>query len=135
MENKGLDNLFDKRNEIKKSTNKQKQIIHVNIWDIVYAKIGLNIWNEQNGKWKDFLRPVIIIKKIWIMYFVLPLTSQPKYWKFYFELGKTKLTQKSRCLLGQCKLIDGRRILRYLWKVDYVEFEQIKKLVSWIYNS
>ena len=63
--------------------NLEKQKIH--FWkdikrypkerEIWYIKMWINIWVEENGK-DDFLRPVLVIKKIWILVFWVALSTQ-----------------------------------------------------------
>ncbi len=57
--------------------NTEKQILHnvplseeifINPRDVWYIKMWMNIGNEQNGK-GEFLRPALVIRRIWNMYF------------------------------------------------------------------
>jgi hypothetical protein len=41
------------------------------------VKMWLNIWDEQNWKEK-FQRPVLILKKIWSLFFCISLTTKNK---------------------------------------------------------
>lgn len=47
------------------------------IREIVYAKMGINIVYESDGK-KNFIRPVLILSKVGSLYWVVPLTSKLK---------------------------------------------------------
>jgi len=53
--------------------------------EIWWARLGMNIGHEQNGKNKNFERPILILKKfggkaLW----ALLLTSKEKIGKFYY---------------------------------------------------
>jgi len=54
---------------------KKKKRIYINEREIWYTTLGQNIGNESNGK-KLFLRPVLVIKKIGSMFFVVPMTTK-----------------------------------------------------------
>jgi hypothetical protein len=79
--------LFDAWNEEKKNIQnkinqekilteeeKRKKRIYINEREIWYTTLGQIIGNESNGK-KLFLRPVLVIKKVGSMFFVVPMTT------------------------------------------------------------
>ena len=77
---------FDNWNEVKKSTNIDKVIRNFKEREIFYMKMGQNVGFEQNGKGENFVRPVIILKKFnKEMFFGVPLSSQYKEGKFYYN--------------------------------------------------
>jgi len=72
--------LYDEWNETKKEIHFQEWIhssntTFINEKEIWYIRLGLNIWCEQNGK-REFMRPVLVVKKIGNMFFCIPLTSK-----------------------------------------------------------
>ena len=77
---------FDQRNIIKKKIQKQKKDIYINEKEVRFARLWQNIGNEENGKGKYFSRPVLVMKRFWNMYFILPMTTSWKENRFYFTL-------------------------------------------------
>ena len=79
--------VFDEWNEEKKELQsqihhqkslpkeEQKKIVYVNNREIWYAKLGMNLGSESNGK-KNFRRPMLVIKKVGSMFFVAPMTTK-----------------------------------------------------------
>ncbi|MBQ2654967.1 MAG: type II toxin-antitoxin system PemK/MazF family toxin [Methanobrevibacter sp.] len=60
----------------------------INVGEIWWCRIGENVGNEICGKGKDFLRPVLIIKKINKNNFIgVPLTSKKHVGSWYVEFG------------------------------------------------
>jgi len=112
--------------------NKNKIIIEkaeynkiFNQWEIWYAKIWKNIWFEEDWKWKNFSRPILIFKKFnRNIFYWIPLTSVKKddifHYKFDWKTGKL-----SYAILSQMKLIDWKRLEDKIW---YITFSDMKKL-------
>ena len=104
MSKKNFDewNILKKKTEIKKRPN-------VKMGDIFWCRFGLNIGNEFDGKDKNFLRPVIIIKKYNNeVVFVLPLTTKMHKGDWYYDVcisGKD-----GQVILNQGKTIDVKRL-------------------------
>ncbi len=109
----------------KKIFFKEREIWYVSLWE--------NIWFEQNGKGKDFLRPVLVLKKFNNnIFYGIPLTSKNKSSKFYFPFEFKKWITSS-AILSQMKLFDSKRLYRRIWMISkgfYVELQkQIKELL------
>ena len=130
---------FDLRNEEKKHLN-QLAIppIFLDVRQIWFVKAGKNIWVEQNGK-SNFVRPFLIIKKIWNQIFWTYLTT---WWResnryktipasSFFETKDQK--EWSKLCLGHAKTIDIRRFLDHIGTCDAILFEEIKKTLIKIY--
>ena len=136
--------LFDVRNILKSKIHwsyKDKEYLqsfYVNQREIRYCHLGINVWYEEDGKWNEFRRPVLILKKIWSLYRVAPMTSVPKdNNRFYHILDnnaieyhqETAKVEKSWIILSQIKVIDKTRFIYKASEIDKVEFEKvIKKL-------
>ena len=120
--------------------NQEKQKIHfdekantvfVNEREVWYTYLWTNIWFEQDSK-----RPVLVVKRIWSLFFVIPLTTKLKPENpFYYKLKTMYFGKPSSFILSQAKSIDKKRLDRYLWKISKEEFEQIKKLLRDIYSQ
>ena len=91
-------------------------------WQIWFVSMWNNIWFEEDGKWKDFLRPVLVVKKTWNMIFCISLTSQEKNNEFHF-----KLKEKSFAILSQTKHLDRKRFQFKIWKVNDSKFRKLKE--------
>jgi len=125
---------YDKRNEIKKETNKKSKGLPYpkerQVWRI---KLGVNIWYEADGK-EMFLRPVLVMKRIGTLYRVIPLTTKYKENRFHYTLlSNTFWKEKSIVILSQWRVVDKKRFTQFLWYVSLQEFEHIKKLLKDMY--
>ena len=105
------------------------------IWprEIWSASIWINIWNESDGK-TGFQRPVLIISKVWSVFWVLPMTTK---WKdnniFYHKIASVASYISSYVLLSQIRTIDKRRLQYRMATISEAEFTIIKKsLLQWI---
>ncbi len=120
---------FDDWNELKKVTNNDKILRNFKEREIFYMKMGQNIGFEQNGKGKNFVRPVIILKKFnKEMFFGIPLSSQDKDGSFYysFEFFKNDKINKNIALLSQMKLYSSNRLLNKIGMISKENFLALK---------
>lgn len=83
---------------------------------------------ERSGK--DFERPVLVVKgfnkKICL---VVPLTTNIKKGRFYFDVGEVDGKQAT-CILSQIRLIDTKRFKN---KIGYIKIDkllEIKKAIQ-----
>lgn len=89
--------------------------------------MGLNVGFEQDGKGKDFSRPILVIKKFNKEVFIgLPLTTKPKLGRFYFSLKSYDGVQR-KVILSQIRLFDSKRLQEKLGTLYLYEFNEIKK--------
>ncbi len=106
--------------------------------DIWYIKMWINIWVEENWK-QDFLRPILVIKKIGALIFAIPLSTKYKENIFYTELRTCTFYEKkyekdhSMLILSQWKTFDKKRFVKQMWYISKDEFEEIKKLLKNMY--
>jgi len=126
---------FDKWNNEKKEIHKNNyEDFFVNKRDIYFTKMWLNIGFEENWK-KDFLRPVLVLKKVWNLFFTISLTSQWKdnnqfYYKFKtakFNENNKKYENSSYCILSQVKVMDKKRFTEKMWYLGKEEFDILKE--------
>jgi len=116
---------FDKWNKLKKEINNKKQKFYVKQREIWSVKMWKNVWFEEDWKWEDFERPVLVLKKIWIMYLCISMTTQWKNNDFYYKLSDTK--ENSYIILSQAKLFDLKRFHYKIRTVSKDEFLNIQK--------
>jgi len=98
--------------------------------EIWICNVGENIGFEEEGKGKEFTRPVLIMK-VFNKFFchIVPLSTTDKRGKFYFPFdGKTGKT--SVALLSQSKAIDTARLSRKVGFIEEKEFLEIKRKIQ-----
>lgn len=114
------------------SSNKK---IYAHPREMRWIKMWINIWTEQNGKgW--YMRPFLIIKKVWSLYFGIPTTtaSIKKHFQFYhtitsFDFGSDEQSVPicSSCILNQVKVIDSKRFIKKIGLISEEEYMYIKE--------
>ena len=120
---------FDKWNDVKKETEKDNVSFGFKNRDIFYIKMGQNIGYEQNGKGDSFVRPIVVLKGFnRNMFFGIPLSSQIKEGKFYyqFEFMKGDHLSTNIALLSQMRLFSSKRLLNKIGVMDKNNFEEMK---------
>ena len=118
---------FDDWNNIKKSLVSVNRI-YFNKGEVWFTAIGKNIGDEEDGKNQNFERPVLIIRKFNNNIFLgVPLTSQDKEGKYYHKLVSFF---GSTAILSQVRLLDSKRLLRKIGKVEHEELLSIKKKIG-----
>ncbi len=97
-----------------------REVWNINLWQ--------NIWYESYWKWDFFIRPVLVIKIVWSVIFVATMTTN---WKddnkFYFKLDNRYFNKKSYITLSQVRILDKKRFIEKIWKIDTSDFIEIKK--------
>lgn len=98
--------------------------------EVWFCHVGANVGFEQDGGGKDFLRPIVIIKKfnnevLW----ALPLTKSDKKLnkkieKYYYAFSFIKGV-KSRAILSQVRLIDARRLSYKISEISEADFKSL----------
>ncbi len=113
------DEQLDAWNHIKKKLHNSsmlpKRYTEGEVW---WTCLGCNIGYEEDGKGKEFSRPVIIIKGfsksvIW----TVPLSTTSKRGKYYMDF-KLRDSGTSVALLSQLRVLDTKRLLKSIGIVD-----------------
>lgn len=107
---------------------------YVNKRDIYYTKMWVNIGFEENWK-EEFLRPVLVLKKVGKLFFTVALTSKWKdnhdfYHKFEtakFDDNNKKYENNSYCILSQVRVMDKKRFTEKIWFIEEDEFIKVKE--------
>ena len=121
---------FDCRNIIKQQLHSHVRKIFLKEREIRLVHLWKNICYEEDGKWKDFVRPVLILKKLGNMFFCVPMTTG---WKnsraiqFYYDLPLHYFQKESRLLLSQVRTLDKNRFIKKIGKIQKVDFSDIKR--------
>lgn len=129
---------FDEWNDNKKEIHKKEyEDFYVNVREIWFTKMWINVWFEENWK-SEFLRPVLVLKKVWNLFFTVALTSQGKennyfYYKFNeIFLKNPKYKNSSYAILSQVKVMDKKRFFENVWNISEKDFSEIKKRLKQI---
>ena len=132
MINITMDNEFDQWNIEKKHLNENICKINFKEKDIFFIKMWKNIRYEQNWKWPNFLRPVLVIKKFnKDIFWWLALTSKQKDWLYYYSFF---VDNKPQCaILSQIRLYDKNRLYTKIWMISENDFVKIKEKIKSIF--
>jgi mRNA interferase MazF len=119
---------FDTWNDIKKQVNAKEGRVIFKERDVFWCNLGVNIGDEQDGKGREFTRPVIILRKYNKNIFLgVPMTSKTKNNEFYHKID---FQGKSSCaLLSQLKVIDSKRLLERLGSLSNQDFYDLKRKI------
>lgn len=93
--------------------------------EVWWTVIGSNIGFEEDGKGKEFIRPVIILRKYNEHFFLgIPTSSVAKTGRYYyaFETSPGYVT----ALLSQIRAFDSRRLLRKDGMVSGWDYSMIR---------
>lgn len=119
---------FDKWNKKKKLLNDgDGRFYHER--EVWWCALGLNVGFEQDGKGKDFSRPVLIIRGFSKQVLLcVPLTTKTKEGKYY---GDVRLGDgvARKIILSQIRLIDSRRLEEKICTIDEGQFNIIKQKI------
>lgn len=102
--------------------------------EVWFCHLGENIGFEQDGKGKDFLRPIIVIKKfnddlLW----AIATTKKYKKERYYFRFSYNKNNENTTAILSQLRLIDSKRLKYRIGVVsDFEFFEMKKRIISFL---
>ena len=120
---------FDQWCEVKKELNKKKERLKFKSRDIFFMSIGQNIGYEQHGKGSEFLRPVLVLKKLSKETFLgIPLTSKIKEGSYYFTFKhKGKI---STAMFHQIRVFDIKRVKFFYGRIGTDVFVHLKRKFS-----
>lgn len=113
------------------SSDKKELFREREIW---WCSLGENVGYEQDGKNKNFERPVLVLKKFNHEVFLgLPLTSSQKEGKYYFPLqvGETS----GSIILSQARLLSVKRLERKLESVGRGKFQKITEAYIKLFST
>lgn len=122
----------NEKKEIHNAEISVESSFYVNIREIWYIKMGVNIGGEIDGK-KDFLRPVLILKKIGNMFFTVALTSKGKDNSFFYhklenlDLQNPKYKESSYAVVSQLRAFDKKRFVEKIGTFPEKEFTELTK--------
>lgn len=121
---------FDIWNRKKKSIQEGDKLPYFHEREVWFFSGWINVGVEQNGKWIDFARPIIVVKKFnkhsfwWI-----PLSSQEKTGKVYYSFNFT-WEKMSYSNISQLKLSSSKRLIRKIGMVSKEDFLALKQKIK-----
>ena len=118
---------FDDRNNQKKLLDVSKRSVFVTEREIRLAHLWVNVRYEIDWKWETYERPVLVIKKLWWLFFVIPMTTKGSEWPWYYDLPENVFWKRSRLVLSQVKVIDRNRFVRKIQRIEKWLFCDIKE--------
>lgn len=123
---------FNEWNSVKKETDTLSPPIFKER-EVYYIRMGHNIGHEQNGKGDEFVRPVIVLKRLSREMFIgIPLSSQIKNGSFYHTVtfSKNGMETINNAIVAQIRLFSARRLLNKIGMIHKDEFTDLKKSVA-----
>lgn len=120
-------NKFYEQNEVKKKVDK-KEGFKIKSATIYWVNVGQNVGTEIYSKGGDFLRPVLVIKKIFNRAFIgIQLISKDKGENdfLYFKFKDSKDTPQT-ALLAQIRLCDTKRVKSVKSRIPKSVLQEIK---------
>lgn len=128
-----MEENFDKWNQIKKNVQEDEKNRLFKQRDIFFINMGQNIGFEQNGKGENFVRPIVILKKITNQMFIgIPLSSQIKDgdWFFKFEFNIKDKISLNIAILPQIRMFSSKRLLNKIGVMKIEDFEKMKDKIK-----
>ncbi|NOQ32280.1 MAG: dTDP-glucose 4,6-dehydratase [Helicobacteraceae bacterium] len=124
---------FDNWNILKQNINDKKRSVHFRQGEIYFINIGQNIGYEVFGKQEEFLRPVLIFRKINNSTFLaIPLTSKVKNDNFHHTI--TFKDRVNSAMITQIKTFDSKRLLYKIGKIDKETFTDLEEKIVEFYK-
>jgi len=120
---------FDAWNEKKKAVNGRQDTatLYFEEREIWWCRFGLNFGYEQDGKGVEFLRPVLVIRKMSPNTFLgLPLTLKMRKRPYLVACPAADKIPR-QATLSQLKSIDIKRLRDKITFVNEADFIQIRK--------
>ena len=121
---------FDQWNEEKKLAHaRDTSELYFNEGEIWWVSLGVNVGFEQDGKSRQFTRPVLILKKFSQHVFIgVPLSTSGKIGKYYFNFAFAN--GQSTASLTQIKLFDSKRLVKKMGFIEKEILEEIRTKVK-----
>lgn len=118
---------FDTWNVLKKRIHNEGKSRYYHERDIWWCSFGVNIGFEQDGKDKEFQRPVLVLKGLsQDTCFVVPLTTSPKKHRYRIALGLVE-GKPASAIISQVRVIDTKRLVNKIAVLDKETFAEITK--------
>ncbi len=98
---------FKKWNEKKEKIHENERRLFFYEREVWWCSLGANVGDEQDGTGKEFVRPVIVLKKFnKHLFWGIPLTTKEKKGKYYFSFLLSD--RRNTAILSQMRLFDSK---------------------------
>jgi mRNA interferase MazF len=114
-----------------RKNNLHKDKIRANFHEreVWFASLGVNLGFEQDGKGKEFLRPVVVVKKFNNeIFWGIPTTKKEKTGIFYFRF-LYKENDSTTAILSQLRLMDSKRLKYQIGAIEENDFAYMKRRI------
>ncbi len=120
---------FNGWNVCKKKTDAASGRVFFHEREVWWCVSGINVGFEQNGRGKQYARPILVFKKFnneicW----ALPLTTKQKEGKFYAAI-KLEDGVYRKAILSQLRLMDAKRFIHKIGTIPKNNHQEIQKAV------
>ena len=96
--------------------------------EVYWCALGENIGDEENGKGREFGRPVLIFKKFNNnIFWGIPMSTKNKDNKYYVQVLLKDLKQS--VIISQLRILDAKRLDKKIGYISREDFILIKKSV------
>lgn len=104
--------------------------------EIWWVNVGLNVGFEEDGKGKDYIRPVLVLRKFnKSMFWGIPLSTTPHRSRYHYPFTIDGKKVESVALLSQLKNFDSNRLVKKEGVIEDKDYEQIQQQVSEIVSQ
>lgn len=120
---------FDGWTVQKKLVEQNEKQVFFNVRDVWWIYLGHNIGHEQDGKNEDYVRPVLVLRKLTNHMFIgIPLsTKQKKGYRFYLPFKHEG--EQISAVLHQVRTFDSKRLKRRMYRLNQDVFTEIRDAV------
>ena len=120
---------FDNWNSLKKDLDIKEKLPTFKQREIWWCHLGLNIGDEENGKGKNYSRPILIVRKFNSRIFLgVPLTTQIKDKHYYHRII---FKEKEQCVItSQLRLLESKRLINKYGELPKGRFNEIRKVLK-----
>ncbi len=120
---------FDGWNKQKKNINGRRgPFCHAR--EVWWCALGVNVGFEQDGTDGDFRRPVLVLRVFSAQTaLVVPLTTSASEHPFRLSVGIID-GKEAHALLSQVRVVDTKRLIRKVVRIEKHLFETIRKAVK-----
>src|SRR3989344_1157595 len=95
--------------------------------EIWFCHLGANIGFEQDGRGKEYLRPIAIARQFNNeVFWAIPLSKTKKKNLYYFDFSFKK-GPISVAILSQIKLLDAKRLSHHVGEISRADFAKLKE--------
>ncbi len=122
---------YDLWNEKKKELNARSLpddvfFLEREIW---WASLGVNVGSEIDGKGKDFLRPILIVRKFnEDLMWAVPITSTCKEMSYFWRIDFGRIRGVASLL--QLRLVSINRLFELVARLEEDEFVKIRQMIA-----